>query len=260
MAVNHISYKFLVKSEDLHDERPSVGEMCNWLIGQVQEGHCKIDIGDQKPKDFCNKCLSCVLKGEAAAVKICGPKKGTDGKDSYHGCMIEQVNKLNCPKECGKSNAQAYQCALNGGIFDNGEDLHDKRPSVGEMCNWLIGQVQEDHCKIDIGDQKPKDFCNKCLSCVLKGEAAAVKICGPKKGTDGKDSYHGCMIEQVNKLNCPKECGKSNAQAYQCALNGGIFDNGEDLHDQSPDVRNHECELNENKFRKMLAKPVNGHK
>jgi len=235
--------------------------MCDWLIKEVNQGHCAIDIGTSKnPEKHCNTCLPCVLKGRPAAEKICGPKKQTEGNNSYHICMIEQIKKVKCPKECEKSKVQAYGCALKGGKLDKANRELDERPSVGQMCDWLIGEVKEGHCAINIGkSEDPVKHCNTCLPCVLKGEPAAEKICGPEKGaTEGNNSYHACMIEQIQKLKCPKECEKSKVQAYECALIGGKLDNDEDLNHQSPDVKNHECVHNENKFRKMLAKPVRG--
>jgi len=235
--------------------------MCDWLIKEVNQGHCAIDIGTSKnPEKHCNTCLPCVLKGRPAAEKICGPKKQTEGNNSYHICMIEQIKKVKCPKECEKSKVQAYGCALKGGKLDNANRELDERPSVGQMCDWLIGEVKEGHCAINIGkSEDPVKHCKTCLPCVLKGEPAAEKICGPEKGaTEGNNSYHACMIEQIQKLKCPKECEKSKVQAYECALKRGKLDNDEDLNHKSPDVKNQEYEHNENKFRKMLAKSVTG--
>jgi len=166
---------------------------------------------------------------------------------------------LDCPIECKNSRYRFYKCIKR--VEKNKEPKH-VRTSEGKMCDWLIGQVKEGHCDIDLGVvEKPEEFCNKCLSCVLKGEPAANKICGPLKGIGMNKHYHGCMEDQIEKLNCPKECRKSNMQAYECALGPrGDIDNYEDLHHKSPDVRNHESEHNENKFIKMLAKPVKGNK
>jgi len=246
MAVNHISYKFLAKSLD--DGEPDVGEMCNMFIELVKDRMCPIDIGNQDPEAHCNTCLPCLNKGEPVADKICGPEKeGTKENHAYHGCMVEQIKKLKCPKECESSKVQAYECVM------------DDKPGVYEMCDWLIKQAKDKMCSIDIGHQDPEKHCHTCLPCLMKGRPAAEKICGPEKGaTEGNNSYHACMIEQIQKLKCPKECEKSKVQAYECALKRGKLDNDEDLNHKSPDVKNQEYEHNENKFRKMLAKSVTG--